>query len=34
MASLMGALKIESLGPQNYRFTPAEFDQRLEQAFG
>jgi adenosine kinase len=34
MASLMGALKIESLGPQNYRFTPAEFDQRLEHAFG
>jgi adenosine kinase len=34
IASLMGALKIESLGPQNYRFSRAEFDQRLQQAIG
>ena len=33
-ASLMGALKIESRGPQNYRFTRAEFDQRYHAAFG
>jgi adenosine kinase len=29
MASLMGAIKIESRGPQNHRFTPAEFERRL-----
>jgi adenosine kinase len=34
IASLMGALKIESLGPQNYRFTSAEFERRLKQSFG
>jgi adenosine kinase len=34
IASLMGALKIESLGPQNYRFTQSEFDRRLKQSFG
>jgi adenosine kinase len=34
IASLIGALKIESLGPQNYRFTPAEFERRLKQSFG
>jgi adenosine kinase len=33
-ASLMGALKIESRGPQNYRFTRAEFDRRYHAAFG
>jgi adenosine kinase len=33
-ASLMGALKIESRGPQNYRFTRAQFEQRYHQAFG
>jgi adenosine kinase len=33
-ASLMGAIKIESRGPQNYRFTRAEFDRRYQQAFG
>jgi adenosine kinase len=33
-ASLMGAIKIESRGPQNYRFTPAEFEQRYHDAFG
>ena len=32
-ASLMGALKIESRGTQNHRFTPAEFEQRLAAAF-
>jgi len=30
IASLMGALKIESLGPQNYHFTQAEFERRLK----
>jgi adenosine kinase len=34
IASLMGALKIESLGTQNHRFTPAEFATRLKQSFG
>ena len=29
IASLMGAIKIESLGTQNHRFTPAEFKERL-----
>ena len=33
MASLMGAIKIESLGPQNHKFTPTEFKQRLAAAF-
>jgi adenosine kinase len=33
IASLMGAIKIESLGPQNHTFTPAEFKQRLAAAF-
>ena len=33
IASLLGAIKIESLGPQNHRFTPAEFKQRLAAAF-
>ena len=33
IASLMGAIKIESLGPQNHKFTPAEFQQRLAAAF-
>jgi len=33
-ASLMGAIKIESRGPQNYRFTRAEFEQRYHDAFG
>jgi adenosine kinase len=30
IASLMGAIKIESRGTQNHRFTRAEFEQRLE----
>jgi adenosine kinase len=34
IASLMGAIKIESLGTQNHRFTPAEFQDRLKQSFG
>ena len=33
IASLMGAIKIESLGTQNHRFTVAEFKQRLAAAF-
>ncbi len=33
MASLMGAIKIESRGTQNHRFTRAEFDARLAAAF-
>jgi adenosine kinase len=33
IASLMGAIKIESLGPQNHKFTPAEFQHRLAAAF-
>jgi adenosine kinase len=33
-ASLMGAIKIESRGPQNHRFTPAEFDRRYQDNFG
>ena len=33
IASLMGAIKIESLGTQNHTFTPAEFQQRLAAAF-
>jgi adenosine kinase len=34
IASLMGAIKIESRGTQNHRFTRAEFDARLATAFG
>jgi adenosine kinase len=34
IASLMGAIKIESLGTQNHRFTPAEFQARLRHNFG
>ena len=34
IASLMGAIKIESLGTQNHKFTPAEFQARLKQNFG
>jgi adenosine kinase len=33
IASLMGAIKIESLGTQNHRFTAAEFELRLRQSF-
>jgi adenosine kinase len=34
MASLMGAIKVESRGPQNHRITPAEFDRRYRDNFG
>jgi hypothetical protein len=30
----MGAIKVESRGTQNHRFTPQEFEQRLARAFG
>jgi adenosine kinase len=33
-ASLMGAIKIESRGPQNHRFSRTEFDQRYRDNFG
>jgi len=33
IASVMGAIKIEALGTQNHKFTPAEFQQRLAAAF-
>jgi adenosine kinase len=33
IASLMGAIKIESRGTQNHRFTRAQFDQRLAESF-
>jgi adenosine kinase len=32
-ASLMGAIKIESRGPQNHRFTPTDFEQRYRENF-
>lgn len=34
IASLLGAIKIESLGTQNHRFTQAEFEARLKESFG
>ena len=34
MASLMGAIKIESRGPQNHVFTRAEFERRYRDNFG
>jgi adenosine kinase len=34
VASLMGAIKIESRGPQNHSFTRTEFDRRYRDAFG
>jgi adenosine kinase len=34
LASLMGALKIEHQGPQNYAPSRAEIDERFKQAFG
>jgi adenosine kinase len=33
VASLMGAIKIESRGPQNHAFTRADFDQRYQDNF-
>lgn len=34
VASLLGALKIESHGPQNHGFSGAEFEERFRVAFG
>jgi adenosine kinase len=34
VASLMGAIKIESRGPQNHRFTRAQFDRLYRDNFG
>ena len=34
IASLMGAIKIESRGTQNFSFTHAEFEQRFHESFG
>ena len=34
MASLMGAIKVESRGPQNHRITLPEFAQRYRASFG
>jgi adenosine kinase len=34
IASLMGAIKIESRGPQNHTFTRADFDRRYRENFG
>jgi len=33
VASLMGAIKIESRGPQNHRFTQSEFEKRFQENF-
>lgn len=33
VASLMGAIKIERVGPQNHRFTPESFRERFKQEF-
>jgi adenosine kinase len=33
VASLMGAIKIETRGTQNHRFTPEEFERRLRSSF-
>jgi len=34
IAALMGAIKIEKAGTQNHRFTPDEFRDRFQDAFG
>jgi adenosine kinase len=34
VASLMGAIKVESRGPQNHAFTRADFDRRYRDNFG
>ena len=34
LGSLIGAIKIESHGPQNHSFTPAEFADRFQEVFG
>jgi adenosine kinase len=33
LASLLGAMKIESRGPQNHAFSRAEFDRRYQESF-
>jgi len=33
VASLIGAIKIERPGPQNHRFTPAQFGERFKEEF-
>ena len=33
IASLMGAIKIERVGPQNHRIDPAAFRERFKQEF-
>jgi hypothetical protein len=30
----MGAIKIESQGPQNHHFTPEAFEERFKESFG
>jgi adenosine kinase len=34
IASLIGALKIETRGTQNHSFTAAQFEQRYQASFG
>jgi len=34
IASLLGAIKVESRGTQNHRFTPQEFERRYRENFG
>ena len=34
IASLLGAIKIESRGTQNHRFSAVEFEQRYQESFG
>lgn len=34
IASLLGAIKIETRGTQNHSFTPAQFEQRYQASFG
>ncbi len=34
VAALMGAIKVEEHGTQNYRFERAEFDERFRESFG
>jgi len=34
IASLLGAIKIESRGTQNHRFSAVEFERRFEESFG
>lgn len=34
IASLLGTLKMESVGPQNHRFERSAFDERFKQEFG